>query len=209
MSFIVESSGGNFERCPSGSHLARCYRIVDLGTQKSEYKGQVKFQHKITIGWEVHCFDDNGKPHNMRDGRPFAIFKNYTLSWAEQANLRIDLQAWRGKPFSPEEMQRFDLKNVLGKWCMINAIDRQGSNGQTYTNVGGVSPVPSVLSQRGLPTGINKLELFNLTDPDMALFETFSDKLKEKITSSPEWQKLHGSSTPKVESYADLEEIPF
>ena len=44
MSFYVEDKGGNFERCPSGMHLARCYRIIDLGTQKSEYMGQVGYQ---------------------------------------------------------------------------------------------------------------------------------------------------------------------
>jgi hypothetical protein len=33
MSFVVEDKGGEFERCPSGMHLARCYRIIDLGTR--------------------------------------------------------------------------------------------------------------------------------------------------------------------------------
>ena len=112
MSFIVEDKGGNFERCPSGMHLARCYRIVDLGTQKSEYMGQVKYLHKIMLGWEIHGTDDNGKPLNIMDGRPFAIFKNYTLSWSEKANLRLDLQSWRGKAFTQEEMRKFDLKNI-------------------------------------------------------------------------------------------------
>jgi hypothetical protein len=48
MSFYVEDKGGSFESTPVGSHLARCYRIVDLGTQKSEYQGQVKYLHKHT-----------------------------------------------------------------------------------------------------------------------------------------------------------------
>ena len=51
MSFIVEDKGGDFERCPSGMHLGRCYRIIDLGTQKSEYMGQVKYLHKVMLGW--------------------------------------------------------------------------------------------------------------------------------------------------------------
>ena len=42
MSFIVEntSSGGDFKPVPAGLHLARCYRIIDLGTQRSEFDGQ-------------------------------------------------------------------------------------------------------------------------------------------------------------------------
>ena len=189
MSFIVEDNGGNFERCPAGAHLARCYRIVDLGTQKSEYMGEIKYLHKIMVGWEIHGMDDDGKKITMLDGRPFAIFKNYTHSWSEKANLRIDLQSWRGKPFNDEEMRKFDLKNVLGAWCMLNVIERAGQNSKTYSNVAGVSPVPSMIKQNGLPEAVNKNEIFHIDDPDMEVFKRFSDSLKKKIESSPEWQK--------------------
>ena len=190
-SFFVEDKGGSFESTPSGMHLARCYRIIDLGTQKSEYMGQVKYLHKIMLGWEIHGVDDDGAPLKMKDGRPFAMFKNYTLSWAEKANLRADLQSWRGKPFTQEEMRRFDLKNVLNAWCMLNVIEKPGTDGKMYVNVAGVSPVPAVIKNAGLPTAVNVNEIFNLTDPDMVMFQSFSDNLKKKITSSPEmmqWQ---------------------
>lgn len=217
MSFYVEDKGGNFERCPPGMHLARCYRIIDLGTQKSEYMGQTKYLHKVMLGWEIHGTDDAGQPLLMKDQRPFAIFKNYTLSWSEKANLRLDLQSWRGRPFSQEEMQKFDLKNVLGAFCMLNIIERPGkTDGKMYTNVDGVTPVPSIIKQNGLPQGVNKTELFNLTDPDMTMFETFSDNLKAKIKSSPEWQKLErqmsGAGAPAAAPAAAADEdddIPF
>ena len=193
MAFYAEDSGGSFERCPPGMHLARCYRIIDLGTQRTEYMGQTKYLHKIMIGWEIHGMKDDGTPLRMNDGRPFAIFKNYTLSWSEKANLRLDLQSWRGRPFTREEMRRFDLTNVLGAWCMLNVIERPAKAGnKVYSNVDGVTPVPAMIKQNGLPTAVNKNEMFHLDEPDMALFETFSDNLKTKIQSSPEWQKLAG-----------------
>lgn len=218
MSFYVEDKGGNFERCPSGMHLARCYRIIDLGTQKSEYMGQTKYLHKVMLGWEIHGTDDSGKPLLMSDNRPFAIFKNYTLSWSEKANLRLDLQSWRGRPFTQEEMRKFDLKNVLGAFCMLNVIERPGKDGKTYTNVDGVTPVPAIIKQSGMPEGVNKLELFNMNEPDMAMFETFSDNLKAKIKASPEWQKLESktyakdaaasANSPQIPSDED-DDIPF
>jgi hypothetical protein len=207
MSFYVEDKGGNFERCPPGMHLSRCYRIVDLGTQKSEYLGQVKFLHKIMLAWEVFCTDDAGKPVSMKDGRPFGIFKNYTLSWAEKANMRIDLQSWRGRPFTQEEQKKFDLKNVLGAFCMLNIIERAGQNGNTYSNVDSITPVPGVIKQAGLPEGVNKAEIFNLAEPDMALFNSFSDNLKKKIEASPEWSKLDGGTVPATTEQD--EDIPF
>ena len=194
MSFVVEDNGGSFESAPTGMHLGRCYRIIDLGTQKSEYMGQMKSLRKVMLGWELHAQDDAGKPLRMQDGRPFAMFKNYTLSWAEKANLRADLQSWRGKPFSQEEMRRFDLETVLGAWCMLNVIEKQGGDGKMYINVNGITPVPSMIKQAGMPSPVNKNEVFMLADPNMEMFATFSDNLKKKITASPEWQKLHGKS---------------
>jgi hypothetical protein len=212
MSFIVEDNGGNFERCPPGMHLGRCYRIVDLGTQKSEYMGQTKYLHKIMIGWEIHGVGEDGKEIKMKDGRPFAIFKNYTFSWSEKANLRLDLQSWRGKAFSQEEMRKFDLKNVLGAWCMLNIIERAGQNGNTYSNVDGVTPVPAIIKQNGLPQAVNKNELFNLQEPDWTLFESFSDNLKTKIIASPEFEKAKGGNKmqePVATQSFDDEDIPF
>lgn len=217
MSLIVEDKGGNFERCPQGMHLARCYRIVDLGTQKSEYMGQTKYLHKLMLGWEIHGMHDDGTPIKMQDGRPFAIFKNYTMSWSEKANLRLDLQSWRGRPFNAEEMRRFDLKTVLGVWCMLNVIERPGQDGKTYTNVAGVTPVPAMIKQNGMPTPVNKTELFNIAEPDMEMFATFSDNLKAKIASSPEWQKLQGKTpatqtpapAPAAAGFDQDDDIPF
>ena len=212
MAFIVKESGGNFESTPSGMHLARCYRIVDLGTQKSEYMGQVKYLHKIMLGWEIHTTKEDGTALKMRDGRPFAMFKNYTLSWSEKANLRLDLQSWRGRPFTAEEMRSFDLETILGAWCLLNVIERPGKDGKMYVNIDSVTPVPPMMKKAGLPEGINKLEMFNLESPDMAMFESFSDNLKVKILASPEWQKLQSKgsavTTPSVDDDMDSD-IPF
>ena len=210
MSFIVEDNGGNFERCPPGLHLARCYRIVDLGTQQSEYMGQVKHLRKIMVAWEIRGGDDQGVNILMNDGRPFSIFKNYTLSWSEKANLRIDLQAWRGKAFSEEELRRFDLKTVLGAWCMLNIIERAGKNGNTYSNINGITPVPSIIKQNGLPEPVNKNEIFNMSEPDMAVYQGFSDNLKKKIEASPEWKKIGKTTTvEKTEPAIEDDDIPF
>ena len=192
MSFIVEntSTGGDFTPVPAGLHLARCYRIVDLGTQTTEYMGETKHQRKIMLGWELHGKDDEGNELITSRGDPLAIFKNYTLSWNEKATLRNDLQGWRNKPFTEAEMRRFDISTILGAWCMLNVIERPGKNGKMYSNVGSIAPVPAVVKQAGLPPAVNPNQLFRLAEPDYELFDTFGKGLKEKIQASPEWQAL-------------------
>jgi len=216
MSFFVESSGDKeFKMVPSGTHLARCYRIVDLGTQAAEWNGETKYQRKIMLGWEIHGDDDAGEPLLTDEGKPMAIFKNYTFSWSENSNIRKDLQAWRGQPWSDEEVKRFNLENILGQWCMLNVLQSPGKNGKIYANVAGISPVPGMIKKAGLPQGINELQVFKLNEPDWDLFETFSKGLKAKIESSPEYRAATGKkSAPKVQetedSFDDLSsDIPF
>ncbi len=203
MSFFVESTGNkDFKMVPPGTHLARCYRIVDIGTQSTEWQGQQKFLRKVMIGWEIHGEDEEGNPLVTDEGDLLAMFKNYTLSWSENANLRKDLQAWRGTPWTDEEANRFDLKNILGTWCMVNVIHAEGKNGKTYANVAGITPVPGMIKKAGLPKGRNDLQLFRLADPDWSLFETFSKGLKAKIEASPEFRALQKRSAPQASAPA-------
>lgn len=219
MSLIAkETTSGTFTPVPNGMHLARCYRIVDLGTQKSEYKGQTKFQHKAMLQFEVHGEDESGAPLVTTKKEPLSISKNYTVSLGEMATLRHDLQAWRGKEFTADELRGFELKNVLGAWAMLNVAKATGNNGKEYTNIVGINPVPKQL-KNSLPQGHNKLAMFLIDEPDMNLFDTFSDSLKEKIKNAPEWQEsLHPyqAQTPQTNvapsqgGFDDMDDdIPF
>jgi hypothetical protein len=203
MTFYVEtiSTESKFKPVPIGSHLARCYRIIDLGTQKGEYNGQITIARKIMVGWELFGEDDEGLPLLTDKGDPMAVFKNYTHSWHEKANLRVDLQSWRGKPFDVKEMKRFNLESILGQYCMLNVIHRTGSTGKLYSNVQSISPVPNMIKQQGLPDPVNKDQIFKISDPDMELFETLGKATREKIEGSPEW-KARGENVSK-------DSIPF
>ena len=212
MSIVVTASSGGreFKIVPSGTHLARLYRIVDLGTQESQFQGgEVKIQRKVMFAWEIHGEDDTGEPLVTEDGKPMAIFKNYTLSWNEAATLRKDLQAWRGVPWTDAEAKRFELKNVLGQWCMLNVVHRPGqSDGKLFANVAGISPVPGFLKKQGLPQGHNPLQIFSLGDPDWEMFETFSKGLKTKIEASPEFRAAK-KPLDKQPNDLDTDDIPF
>lgn len=189
MTFIVRASeGGSFTPVPPGMHLARCYRIVDLGTQKTEYMGTVKYLPKVMLQFEVHSEDEDGNPLVTNKGEPMTISKNYTVSLSEKASLRNDLQTWRGRDFTADELRGFELEKILGQWAMISVTKTTGNNGKEYTNIANINPVPSNIKKAGLPDGYNQAQMFTITNADMAMYETFSDGLRNKIASSPEWQ---------------------
>ena len=211
MSLYAEDTGTNFKPIPPGLHLARCYRIIDLGTQKSEYEGSIKFLRKVQFTWEAHGDDDEGNPIVTDKGEPMVISKDYTLSWGDKATLRIDLQSWRGKPFSEEETRRFDLKTVLDKWCMVNVQHKPKKKGNgVYANVTDITPVPTVIKS-AIPKGHNKCEMFIISEPDMEMFDKFPDWLKKKIGESPEWKARQNMGEPsKGSGFDDMgDDMPF
>ena len=215
MSLKASDNGGSstFKPVPTGMHLARCYRIIDLGTQETVYMGQKKTQHKVMFSFEVHSEDDQGNKTVTEKGEPMSISKNYTMSLHEKSGMRKDLQSWRGKEFTPEELRGFELERVLGAWCTLNVIRTTGNDGKEYTNIAGISPVAAIQKKVGIPDGFNEPKMFALDNPDMALYETFSNNLKEKIAKSPEWKARQGSfDQPSYSTSAPLEDdddIPF
>jgi hypothetical protein len=210
----ASSESSSFKPVPAGMHLARCYRIVDLGTQTTEWQGKEKKNYKIMVLWEVHGEDDQGVALVTDRGEPMSISKNYTMSLGEMSTLRADLKAWRGRDFTAEELRGFQLKNVLGAWCMLTVARTTGNDGKEYSNVMSVNPVPASIKKAGLPDGFNDLAVFDLDNPDMALFDTFSQKLQAKIQSSPEWKGSANEQYQKQQNasaFSDDDEnsIPF
>jgi hypothetical protein len=183
-------SGKKFKLVPQGVHLARCYRIIDLGTQSFLIQGEQKTNRKVLIQFEVHGEDEFGNPMVTDNGDPMVIGRNYTLSLGEMAALRKHLQIWRGREFTPKELEGFQLQNLLDQWARISVINTTGNDGRTYANIDSVMPVPANIKKAGLPVGHNKPVIFSLDSPDMEVFESFSDGLKARIEKSPQWRSL-------------------
>lgn len=215
MSLIASASGGHFTPVPAGMYLARCYRIIDLGTQTSEYQGKINQQHKVTMGFEVHGEDPNGKPLRAETG-PMVISKTYTLSLNEKASLRSDLVSWRGRDFTAEEVRGFDLKNVLGVWGMISVATSE-REGRQYSNITSINPIPLQIKKAGLPEGENDLLYWTIQSGDLADFERLGKGIQEKIRKAPEFQQRFQQKESSVaqneelsSAFKDLDDdIPF
>lgn len=210
MSFIAtDSGGGNFKRVPPGAYIGRCFSLVDLGTQLSTGQFGEKMQHKIKIGWELFGDDEDGNPLTIDvDGRdmPLTISKSYTVSLHEKSGLRKDLAAWRGRDFTDDEAKAFDVAKLLGAYCMVN-VTQSESNGKTYSNVAGLTPIPGAL-KNAKPAPVHADVKFDLDAPDMAVFDTFHEKLQDAIKRSPEWAQLSRKGKPFPDMQEDTD-APF
>lgn len=172
---LKENDGGKFEQPEAGSYAATCYKFVDIGTQTGEFNGEEKIQHKVIIGWEID--------EKMSDGKPFAIHAFYTASLHEKAKLRAHLEAWRGRQLTPEELQGFDPREMLGKTCMLSLV----KNDKEKTVLSSVSKLPKGMVA---PALVNPITYFSLEDFDQAAFDALTDGIKNLVKKSPEYQAI-------------------
>jgi hypothetical protein len=213
-----DSGGGDFKRVPPGVYVARCIGLIDLGTQEVEFQGDKKLQHKALVKWEVFGEEDDGTPLTVEVNGvqvPLTVSKRYTMSLSTKARLRADLAAWRGRDFTQEELKSFDVSKLLGAYCMLN-VQQNETNGKTYTNVQSITPVPKGLPK---PAGVHPTVRFDLDEPDVAVYESFHEKLQETIAASAEWKAMHspreGGSKPTTKpvtgtGFDDMDDdIPF
>jgi hypothetical protein len=197
MAIIAKQENENtFSPIPEGVHTAQCYAIVDLGIHYSEKFD--KKAHKVQVMWEL----PEEKYEYEGEELPRVISKEYTLSLGEKANLRKDLQAWRGKAFTDEELQGFDLKNVLGKGCQLQIIHTE-KNGKTYSNIASIMGLP-----KGMKMGepINNAIYFDLEAPDaLQDMDILPAWIQDKIKASETYAALSEGFHPAPEE----DDLPF
>jgi hypothetical protein len=206
MSYLPKpTEGGDFVLPPEGTHPALLYRLIDLGTQITTYKGEQKIAHQILLGWEL-----KGDETIMEDGRPMSMHKRYTWSMHEKASLRKALEAWRGAKFQEKDFGPggFDTRNLIGKSCLLSIVHEEKGD-KTYANIVSVSKLPKGMTAGSL---INDAVYLWLSPEgfDKAVFEKLSDSLKATIAKSPEYQDLiGGKSRGGGKPLGDDDEIPF
>jgi hypothetical protein len=202
--YANDTGGGDFQHAPVGTHAARCIRMIDLGTQEGEYQGKPNLRNQVLVMFEL--------PNEMMDTdppKPFIVSKFYTNSLGEKANLRKDLVTWRGRDFTPEELERFDLQAILGAPCLLSVVPK--GNGKEGVKIAGVMKLPK---GQEIPPSVNPPSAFWLDEFDVEVFEGLSDGIKKIIQKSPEYQEAIGERQPRSQPakghFDDMDDdIPF
>jgi hypothetical protein len=189
------SGGGDFKPVSFGTHLARCYQVIDLGHQTVEWQGTVKVLPKVRITWEI-CDE------NMSDGRPFSISKEYTASIGEKANLRKDLVSWG---ILGNDLKNFSLDSILNQPCQLSITHTQKGD-KVYASVNGVL---GVLKNMPVPPLVNPAVKFDISKFDHDIFNSLTNYVQKKILMSKELEENGIPQSSQDEPVIDSEEVPF
>lgn len=173
----------DFEIAPAGTHLAVCYRVIDLGTQAGSFQGQPKSQHKILLSWEL-------PEERMKDNRPFTISQRYTWSMSEKATLRKHLEGWRGRGFTEADFgpNGFNIKNVIGKGCVLTVMHATKGE-KTYANIAAVGKLMKGM-EAPAPTNETAYLWIDESIWDSSVFHKLSQGMQAVIVQSPEYRKM-------------------
>lgn len=211
------NKGGDFVPIPAGIHHGICYAVIDLGTQPSQMYAPSR---KVLIVWEL--------PHERSDFKddktgqikslPRVISKEYTLSTGTKSNLRKELESWRGKPFTAEEAQEFEVGVLAGKNCQLNVAHRPSKDGsKVYANVVSIVPLGKGMSPQKPE---NEILVWDLpSDGEIKFPAGMPEWIQTKIKGSEEWNyAMNPNAAPRREipdnekyntSDAPADDVPF
>tara|TARA_X000001388_G_scaffold49229_1_gene35362 strand:- start:772 stop:1467 length:696 start_codon:yes stop_codon:yes gene_type:complete len=185
---LTLKEGGEYEKLPKGQYEGVCYKVVDMGTTEQEYEGVKSKKKRVLITFEI-------QGQKMSDDRPFVISRTYTASLFESAALRKDLVSWRGRNFTEEELQGFDIDKLLGKTANIEVGETKNGNPKIiglFKPDGGVQSVPTVNETQKFDLDIYCKEWTGETcDESKAMCDVFADFppwLQEDIEDSFEYK---------------------
>lgn len=132
MAIYAKVPDSKYVIAPEGLHAAVCCDVIDCGQQQTPFGPK----HKVELRWQLADSVDSEKGPQ----RP-VVRQRYTNSLHEKARLRTMLEMWRGRKFSKEELQGFDLEKLTGASCQVQIIHHTTDEGSTYANVNTVIPL--------------------------------------------------------------------
>lgn len=200
---VTENSATSIAPIPEGTHLAVCYLLVDLGVQYNEvFKNSSR---KVMIGWEIP-----GETYETEDGvKNRTITNRYTASLNEGSTLRRDLSAWRGRDFTEEELEEFNLRNIVGKSCLLNIIHKV-KNGRTYANIQSIMALPKEMKKGVLTLDPIVFDLDEMYTEDVdRLPQWIADVVKKSLTYQEMLKQNAVGEEPQFEEIEDDGDLPF
>jgi len=208
MSIIAKNTGGtSYEPIPAGSYAARCYQMIEVGTNEENILGKTKFLHKVRLTWELPT---ELKVFNEEKGeQALVLSKEFTLSMHEKSTLRKYLESWRGKAFTELEAEAFDITALLGVPCLLSVTHKVAKNGNTYAEISSVSLLPKGME---CPPQINPSKELSFNNWDQDFFEGLPDFIKDKIRTSEEFVAMQmdaGMASDPTPINDDEEGVPF
>lgn len=200
---IIKQNESSFVPVPEGTHPARCYSMISLGTQQGN-NPQFKPSFQVLIQFELpnESIEINGEKKPMMTSH---FLNAYLGSPKKPSKTNLFLTAWRGRAFTEAELAGFDLSKVVGATCLLNMIHEQ-KDGKLRERIAAIMPLPKGMTMSG---PINKPLIYEIEQGRDAVFQSLPEWTQKMIEKCQEWtQPAAAASEPEAEAEAN-DDIPF
>ena len=192
-----------YEKAKQGTHIARMYKIIDLGTQESEWQGDIKHLRKIRLFWEL---PNEPKEYEDKDGKKIksvmSISREFTLSMGSKSNLRPIVEGMIGTSLEDSDAYGFDIEELLGKACLLKIVYRKSADGsKEFAIAEGTS---ELMKDQKCPEGVNEQVIIKADLITAEQLEKLPTYLAERIAKSPEYKKETVSTEAERNEIAEL-----
>ena len=174
------------EKLEAGNYPARLVQVIDMGLQPQRaYQGQDKPPaQEVMLTYEfVDEFlkDENGKD---REDKPRWLSETIPL---RSLSSELAKSTKRYNVLDPDGLYEGDFSKCINSPVMV-ALVRNGD----YENVGGVSVMRPKDAEK-CPELVNPPKVFDLSNPDMEIFGSLPEWVREKIKGNLNYRgsKLH------------------
>jgi hypothetical protein len=199
MAIIVsQKSNSDFPIIEAGPYAGRCYMVVDIGTHDAEYKGKKYKRRIVQIGWE---FPEEQRDFGKGKMEPVVVSQKYTLTFGTQSKpskLRTDLQSWRGRPFTQEELDKFKLdEHIVGvpATVTISHVEKFDKSGMLAV----VSGLGKIMKGITCPPAILKPLIYEINQGVGGQFNELPKWMQDAIRNSDEWKGAISGATDQSE----------
>jgi hypothetical protein len=137
-SITATATPSTFKAHDAGQFVGQCVDTINLGEKVQDFPGT-----KPYLAPTCALVFRTGE-RNPETGEYIDIAKEYTVSMGDKANLRKDLQTWRGKAYTPEQIEEgVPLDKLTGNHALLTITQRTSGKGRTYANITAIVGIPA------------------------------------------------------------------
>jgi len=153
--FAKYNSNTAVEPLVAGTYSVVCAGVIDIGTQNNIWEGIEKLQNQIVLLFEFPSETIEVQGVHM----PRMLSMKMTKSMHEMSKMRKTFAAWRGRDFTPQEMQDFELSKLLNVCATAIVKQEVKKSGKTVASISSLGK-----AVKGFKVDCNKSIYFDLND---------------------------------------------
>lgn len=199
MSLTPQKPDTQIQLPPAGTHRAVLYKLVNLGTLKTEWQGQEKWSHKIRLFWELSDetleYEKDGEKHTG----PFSVGRKFTFSMGDNSHLLPIVQGLIGQSLTEDEKWNFDIESLLGTPGLLTVIHDE-YDGRKFAKVTSATTLPKGMEKPAQQNETVVLDVRKLTKEEI---EALPEYIRNDMQQSKEYHLRFlapRSENPQAES---------